>query len=451
MDSLRYKLLISILLVVGILWLGITPWLFFTIKDNVQQVLDDRLAASANMLATVMQEYDLNNIERASKTQRLERFTQSSAFPESIACRVTSVDGSLITSSGNSGREALVSAQDGYSFVTEGDMVWRVFQLTRNGFIVTTAEKNDKRKQLLNLILISVIAPLIFAVVMMLVTSFFIINQFFKPLTNLQRQFAERSGNSLSPIEMPQIPMELKGVITEFNYLLERVRRVIDNERRFTADAAHELRTPLAGISTQLQVAMLKADQSTDDSLKKAEIALKQLSQMLDQLLMLARLDANQIAAVSSPADALSITEKALSPLRTLAKEKQIEVKTKVYSDKILNLPEELVILALRNVVKNAIQFSPVGQEISITVIDNEMIVWQIEDNAGGVSDETLPLITERFVHDKRKGNFGLGLSITSSIIEVLNGELLFENTLSGLRVTLSFPYSMCTDQILMK
>lgn len=442
MNSLRYRLLFSIFLVIGIFWLLIAPWLFFTIKDNVNQVLDDRLAASANMLATVMLEYDLNNIERETKSERLKQYTQTPVFPESIACRVTGVDGSLIVSSGNSGGDTLASAQDGYSLIDAGDMVWRVFQLTLNGFTVTTAEKIDKREQLLNLIWIGVVVPLVVAIVMMLVTSFIIINQFFKPLTNLQRQFAERSGNSLSPIEMPKIPIELKGVITEFNYLLERVQRVIDNERRFTADAAHELRTPLAGISTQLQVAILKADHVTDDSLKKAEIALKQLSQMLDQLLMLARLDANQIAAVSSPTDALSITEKALAPLRTLAKEKQIEVITKIYSDKTLTLPEELVTLALRNVIKNAIYFSSTGQIVTIIVNDSEMIVWQIEDNAGGVSDDILPVITERFVHDKRKGNSGLGLSITDSIIKILNGELLFENTSRGLRVTLSFPYS---------
>ncbi|MBD3610483.1 MAG: hypothetical protein HUJ30_08040, partial [Gammaproteobacteria bacterium] len=95
MRSLRYRLLLSILLTVGILWLGIAPWLYFTIKNNVNQVLDDRLAASANMLATLMQEYDLNIIEQSSTNTVLDKLTQNTTFPETIACRVTRLDGSV--------------------------------------------------------------------------------------------------------------------------------------------------------------------------------------------------------------------------------------------------------------------------------------------------------------------------------------------------------------------
>lgn len=440
MRSLRYRLLLSILLTVGILWLGIAPWLYITIKTNVNQVLDDRLAASANMLAKLMQEYDLNNIEQSSTSTVLEKLTQNTTFPETIACRVTRLDGSVLVSSGDSGQDVLVSANDGYSFVTDANTVWRVFQLSRDNFTVTTAEKTDKRKQLLNLILIGVVVPLIFAVFMMLVTTFFVINQVFKPLTRLQNQFAARSGSTLSPIELQQVPMEVKEVVTEFNSLLSRVQRVIDNERRFTADAAHELRTPLAGISTQLQVAMLKSDRSVGDSLRKAEVALKQLSQMLNQLLMLARLDSNQMASVSSSTDAATITESALSPLKEIAEAKQVEVKTTVSTQTQLHLPVELVSLALRNVIKNAIQFSAPGQRVTISVVEKGMITWEVEDRAGGVPDELLPSITQRFVHDKRKGNFGLGLSITHSIATVLDGELSFENIPGGLRVRLSFP-----------
>lgn len=99
---------------------------------------------------------------------------------------------------------------------------------------------------------------------------------------------------------------------------------------------------------------------------------------------MLARLDSNQMASVSSTTDADTITESALSPLRTIAEARQVEVKTTVFSETQLHLPVELVTFALRNVVKNAIQFSALDQQATISVVERGMITWEVEDRAGG-------------------------------------------------------------------
>lgn len=437
--SIRNKLLLYLVLITLILWVGIAPWLYVTIKSNVKEVLDDRLAASANMLATMVKEYGLDRAGLNPKDFS-RRYSSQQSSPDSIACRVSRLDGTMIASSGGGHRQILQSVPEGYSFAYDDGQVWRVYRLSRNGINVTTAEKIDKRRQLLNFILIGVMVPLIFAVMAMLITVYFITKQVFRPLTKLERQFASRSGNSLSPIATQDVPVEIRGVITEFNQLLERVSIVIENERRFTADAAHELRTPLAGITTQLQVAMIRADENTLGSLQKAELAVKHLSQMLDQLLMLARLDSSQITTVSSPSDAVSITDKAMEPLLPLARQKGILIK-KEYQFCELNLPEELAVLALRNAIKNAIQFSSAGQSVLIRVsADDKITRWEIEDTAGGVPESMLPSITQRFVHDRKKGNFGLGLSITKAIIELLQGSLVMQNTTNGFRVTICFP-----------
>lgn len=441
-EGIRYKLLLSVLGITCILWLGIAPWIFFTIKADVQQVLDDRLAASANMLSTIMLQYELGNEDMSKRHGKsLKDFTQNISISDSISCRVSRIDGAVIASSNNAQQTLLASVKDGYSSVEENHVLWRVYQLTQNGLVVTTAEKIDKRNQLFKLILIGLLAPLIFAIVAMLATLYFVIQQIVKPLTQLEKQFATRSGNTLFPIDIHVVPLEIKGVITEFNKLLARVESVIENERRFTADAAHELRTPLAGISVQLQVIALKADEETDQILNKAQLAVKQLSQMLDQLLMLARLDARQLEAVSLLTNATKLTKLALVPLLSYAEQKKVIIKTLNNSDKKLHLPEELVSLALRNVIKNAIQFSTVEQQVSITTFDNEkQVVWLIEDSAGGVAVNMLPRITARFVHDKQKGNSGLGLSITKAIVEILEGNMVFQNTSCGLSVKISFP-----------
>ncbi|KKK97444.1 hypothetical protein LCGC14_2652680, partial [marine sediment metagenome] len=333
------------------------------------------------------------------------------------------------------------AVKDGYSFVRDNGTIWRVFKLTEHGITVTTAEKLDKRRQLFNIVLIGVLIPWILAVLTLIISLYFIIQRVFKPMTQLQDHFDKRTGTSLTPIDIQDVPTEVKGVIAGFNALLARVKEVLESERRFTADAAHELRTPLAGITTQLQVAMLKQGSDVDSNIKQANLAVKQLSEMLDQLLMLARLDAEQMATITVSATAKVITEKALSPLQSLIESKQIVIEKIINSDKGLYVPQELVAVALRNVIKNAIQFSSTGQSVSILVTEQtDHITWQISDEAGGIDQELLPNVTNRFVHDKKKGNFGLGLSITKAVIDILNGQLDINNNKTGLTVTISLP-----------
>jgi len=338
-------------------------------------------------------------------------------------------------------QDILTAVKDGYSFVRDNGTIWRVFKLTEYGITVTTAEKLDKRRQLFNIVLIGVLIPWILAVLTLIISLYFIIQRVFKPMTQLQDHFDKRTGTSLTPIDIQDVPTEVKGVIAGFNALLARVKEVLESERRFTADAAHELRTPLAGITTQLQVAMLKQGSDVDSNIKQANLAVKQLSEMLDQLLMLARLDAEQMATITVSATAKVITEKALSPLQSLIESKQIVIEKIINSDKGLYVPQELVAVALRNVIKNAIQFSSTGQSVSILVTEQtDHITWQISDEAGGIDQELLPNVTNRFVHDKKKGNFGLGLSITKAVIDILNGQLDINNNKTGLTVTISLP-----------
>lgn len=442
--SLRSKLLLSVLLVTCLLCVGVGPWFYHTIKSNVKDILDDRLAASAHMLSSIVHQYDLKNEKKLSPTitnELLQQIVQNSSNPETIVCNITRIDGEPIISSETGNIDILTSVKNGYSFVRDNNTLWRVFNLTEHGISVTTAEKLDKRKQLFNIVLIGVLIPWVFAVLTLIVTLYFIIQRVFKSLTQLQKQFSSRSANSLTPIEIQAVPTEVKGVITGFNQLLARVEAVLESERRFTADAAHELRTPLAGISTQLQVAMLKQGTNVDNNLKLANIAVKQLSEMLDQLLMLARLDAEQIATVTSTTTAEHITEKALIPLYGLAEQKHVVIKQSLHSDTALYLPQELVALAVRNVIKNAIQFSSSEQTVNVIVEEDENnVIWKIIDEAGGIDEALLPEVTDRFVHDNKKGNFGLGLSITKAVIDILNGQLDIKNSGKGLNVTLILP-----------
>ncbi|SFK38720.1 ATP-binding protein [Methylophaga sulfidovorans] len=443
--SLRNKLLLSVLLVTSILCLIIGPFMYHTIKSDVKEILDDRLAASAKMLSNIVHQYDVKNEKPSSSltNELLQHIEQKKDNTEIIVCNVTRIDGELIISTEDGNQDVLTSVKDGYSFIRDNGTIWRVFKLTEHGISVTTAEKLDKRRQLFNIVLIGVLIPWILAVLTLIISLYFIIQRVFKPMTQLQDHFDKHTGNSLTPIEIEDVPSEVKGVIAGFNALLARVKAVLESERRFTADAAHELRTPLAGITTQLQVAMLKQGETVDNNLKQANLAVKQLTELLDQLLMLARLDAEQMASITASSTANEITSKALLPLQHMIQENQIQIHKIIHSEQDLFLPQELVVVAIRNVIKNAIQFSSAEQSVSILVTEQpDYVTWQITDEAGGIDPDLLPNVTNRFVHDKKKGNFGLGLSISKAVIDILNGKLTISNTKAGLRVDISLPYS---------
>ncbi len=443
--SLRNKLLLSVLLVTGILCLAIGPFMYHTIKSDVKEILDDRLAASAKMLSHIVHQYDVKNEKPSSSltNELIQQIEKNRENTEVIVCNVTRIDGELIISTEDDNRDVLTSVKDGYSFVRDNGTIWRVFKLTEHGISVTTAEKLDKRRQLFNIVLIGVLIPWVLAVLTLIISLYFIIQRVFKPMTQLQDHFDTHTGSSLTPIEIDDVPSEVQGVIAGFNALLARVKAVLESERRFTADAAHELRTPLAGITTQLQVAMLKQGAEAECNLKQANLAVKQLTELLDQLLMLARLDAEQMASITASSTASEITSKALTPLHSMIKDNQVEIHKIIHSEQDLFLPQELVAVAIRNVIKNAIQFSVPEQSVSILVTEQaDFVTWQITDEAGGIDAELLPNVTNRFVHDKKKGNFGLGLSITKAIVDILNGELKIANTKTGLRVEISLPYS---------
>ncbi|PTB82007.1 two-component sensor histidine kinase, partial [Methylophaga nitratireducenticrescens] len=166
-------------------------------------------------------------------------------------------------------------------------------------------------------------------------------------------------------------------------------------ERRFTGDVAHELRTPLAGIKTQLQVARLTQGGKAMHALVQAEKATDRLQRTLDQLLLLARVEGDGQLAESTHLPVAEINNMALSDVQHLARQHQVTLRCNDGVDENIHASAILLSAALRNLLENAIRHTPENTLVTLSVtLDDDQLCWAVEDEGPGVSEKLLTELT---------------------------------------------------------
>ena len=277
----------------------------------------------------------------------------------------------------------------------------------------------------------------------------YLIKRQLKPLHKISHEIAEKSAQDLSPMSVlsPEIK-ELQPIVKQLNAMLSRVESSLHAEQRFTADASHELRSPLSAIQMRLQVLQRKyADnENLMMGLQQIQLDVGRGTQVLENLLLLARLDPEQPQELATTLT--NIKEKIQSVvqmLRPFAEEKDIQ--WQIQTQEIwCEVQPELMFSCLRNLIDNAIRYSPQHGLIKIAAQysnDGNAVRIEIENSGDGLSDETLQRLGERFYRalgTKTQGS-GLGLSICKKVIELHQGNIKFsQSTLGGLNVVIEFP-----------
>ena len=265
-----------------------------------------------------------------------------------------------------------------------------------------------------------------------------------KPLNLLSVQVARRSPNALEPIVEEYIPEEIIPLVAALNSLLHKLQHSIYVERQFTNLAAHELRTPLAIIQTQLD-AVIRDDNETSrqQGLVSLNQSVDRAARMISQLLALARLGSDDIPFERISLD--QVARDAAIALSPLALKKHITFAFESDASLYIKGNSEVLELAIRNLIDNAIKYTPEHGAITITVRQmaegNQCI---IADTGAGIPQDHLSQVTERFyrVPGNREIGSGLGLSIVRRAAEIMKGRFILQNESGkpGLRAILQFP-----------
>ncbi len=273
----------------------------------------------------------------------------------------------------------------------------------------------------------SLLAPSLIMMTITLLLSFWAISWIIRPLDQLQQKLAERSADNLTPVVVNSDMQEIVSVTSTLNQLLSRLSNTIAQERLFTADAAHELRTPLAGIRLHLELMEQQGITESKSLISRIDL----LMHTIEQLLMLSRAGQNFASGLYQTLDWIgNVVQPLKEELEEMCAQRQQILRWELPSDAQTQGDATLLRLMLRNLVENAHRYSPVGSQISVKLSSEAQgTMLQVMDEGPGIKQEQAGELTQAFRRmDQRYGGSGLGLNIVIRIAQLHQGRLTLEN-----------------------
>ena len=439
--SLRRRVLTFALSAVALGWLGAAVYSYIDVRHEADEILDGYLAQSAAMLAAQASE-NLDEID-VEHAPQLHKYARRVAFQLWDHGRV------LRLHSSNAPDRRLLERDEGFGNVVIEGRAWRVFSGwdAERGVLIQVGEERGARDAIAASVARSLLTPLLIALPILAALLWWAVASGLQPLRTLGAQVAHRDPDNLSPLDAGSPPAEVAPLVASLNRLFERVAASLARERQFTADAAHELRTPIAALRTQAQVALgATADEERTKAMRQVLVGCDRATRLVDQMLTLARLDPARPRPFTS-CNLGPIVRAALAEAAPSAMRKSVEVEL-VGGDAhtVTGDPTLLAILA-RNLIDNAVRYGTPGTTVRASVVRHaDTVELQIADDGPGVPSAELSRLGERFYRQTgtRETGSGLGLSIVRRIAEVHRGTVKFHaaETGTGLVVSVRLPAS---------
>jgi two-component system OmpR family sensor kinase len=344
-------------------------------------------------------------------------------------------------------KDSLETLPDGLHIVSRAHEAWRLLIRTRpDGSRVLIGQPIHIRDTIARNSALHTVIPLVVLLPCLVVVVMIVVRRTFRPMAQLAARLDARQADDLQTLPLDGTPGELHPFIVSINRLLERVQTLIDQQRRFIADAAHELRTPITAMSLQAEnLSQVELPPEGRSRLAALISGARRTAHLLDQLLALARYDIGR--APEPPVTSLDeCTKEIVADLLPRAAERGIDLGFELVEPVLVRGEPAMLASVVHNLIDNALRHTPEGGRIDIGVYrDGEQVFLQIEDTGPGISPADHKRVFEPFVRGNQaaEGGTGLGLSIVKRIVERLKGSVVLENVpKSGLRAIVSLPVS---------
>lgn len=429
--SLRWRLIGGIVLLLSALWTLTSVWFFIDVRSELRGVLDERLASSAEMVQALLRRGDLE-LPAPGQQQPEPPLPLSASLPTDITCQLWTTGGRLLSAASTAPRLAADAIPDGFTTRTVAGQSWRIYALTdpEGDLRILTSEPLERRAALLRDVGVAVTIPFLVILPIAIGMVWLGVRRGLRPLERLRRAVKTRDAESLEPLRADDVPAEVSPFVAALNGLFDRLGQAFQRERRFTADAAHELRTPLAGIKAQLQIVRAADGPARERALAYAESGLDRMSRLVDQMLMLARLEAGSTGSGDEQCDPAEVAREVARELQPALDEREVELS--IHTDTretSATLPSAMLHTALRNLLENALRASPSGGHIAIDIVAAPLCI-RVVDEGPGLTAQERERVVERFYRSKsEKGTgSGLGLHIVVAIADRYGLRLQLEN-----------------------
>jgi two-component system OmpR family sensor kinase len=338
----------------------------------------------------------------------------------------------------------------GFSTVERGENHWRTFGLQQTNRYIQVAQPISVREDLAMQLALHTLWPLGLLVPVTIVLVLLVVARGLAPIGGLTRALSTRSIDSLEPLRLDgTVPVEIKPLVEALNDLLQRLHTASQAQRTFIADAAHELRSPLAALKLQLQAASRDGSlQGEGQALERVEGRVNRIIHLVQQLLTLAREDAHPVTSMV-PVSLRRIGEQAVGDLSLLAETKDIDLGLECEGARtahdpymVLAEPHGMSVL-LGNLINNAIRHTPRGGRVDVILKRaGARVGFDVVDSGSGIPEAELERVFDRFYRgEEAQGEgSGLGLAIVSRIAERHQVRLSLRNNdgRPGLCVTIS-------------
>ena len=436
--------LISVLCLTALfVWLGSTLVAWWQVRHDVNKVFDAQQVLFAERLANS----DLSTILLESSTT-LNKNSQSALKKnyddDALAFAIFSKTGKLLFSDGRNGKDFIFNNKTGFhnSHTYDDDDNWRIFWRTAaNGkLIIAVGQELDYREDLIEEMIFGQMWIWFASLPILIIVLGWLIHKELRPIKRLSQEVQARKSGDVSLLNTEGLPVEILPLVKNLNQFFDRTSAMLQRERRFTSDAAHELRSPLAALRIQTEVAQLAGDDGElrEQALLHLTQGIDRASQLIEQLLTLSKLDNLQELEELQPIEWEGIIQSLIAERYFVAEKRKI---TLAFEKESEPKPKQgqpiLVSLMLRNLLDNAIKYCPEDTTVSVKIASSQIIV---EDNGGGVEPEDLKKLGQRFYRpagQNEKGS-GLGLSIVMRIAELHGFKVRLENVIKeGQRIGL--------------
>ncbi|HEV2267822.1 MAG TPA: ATP-binding protein [Steroidobacteraceae bacterium] len=320
---------------------------------------------------------------------------------------------------------------DGFHTVRSGGHGWRVFTMNSTPLRVQIVESGDMRQRVVWDMTWDSAKPIVYLAPLSIAILWLVVQVALRPMTQLVRALSEQNERNLAELSARSVPRELLPLIDSMNGLLRRMRNAFESQRRFVADAAHELRTPITAVKLQIENLRGRVDRSAAEELRELEAGVERMHRLVRQLLQLARQESAPEELCAQSVDIGAVAQDSVRGFVALAEARSIDLGMGEVQAVTALLEADQLRVVLDNLVDNAVRYTPPGGRVDVSVREAEgTVLIDVSDTGPGIPAGDLEKVFSRFYRVPAPGieGSGLGLAIARAAAERCRASIELRN-----------------------
>ena len=336
----------------------------------------------------------------------------------------------------------------GFADVRARGTTYRVFSMQTSGLVIQVAQDMAARRDMAGALALRTVAPVALMAPLLMLVVWWVVSRSLAPVARVRKQVASRQADDLSAVSDEDLPDEVRPLVQELNLLFDRVRHAFDAQKHFVADAAHELRSPLAALKLQVQGLQRAPDDAARElAVSRLVAGIDRATRLVEQMLALARHEASMAAgARPQPVDLAEVARLAISDVVAAAQARRIDIGiAHADAEAVVDGQPEALRMLLRNLIDNAVKYTPEEGRVDVGIAAvGSAVELSVDDSGPGLPEKERERVLDRFYRsgEPQAPGSGLGLAIVKSIADLHGAAVVLaaSPSLGGLRVLVRFP-----------